>query len=1421
MAQNTDLNVSPYYDDYDETKNFHRILFRPSNAIQARELTQLQTIIQNQVERFGNHVFDEGSLVMGGTITVNKRYHAVKVQDANPNVSGTATTESYRAAAIGKYYQGQTTGTVAKVVNTAAKTTDGDPLTLYVNYVKTGDGSTSGTPSETTFEKEEVIEEVALSANGTFSAAGNSNNEFKLINPDTVTGHSTATDIGSAATVRAGILYVRGFFVRVDEQTILLDKYSDNPTYRIGLQITESLQSYTDDSSLLDNATGTSNENAPGANRLKIALTLVKKAMEGTQDIDNFIEMSRVETGIITKQVQITSYNVLERTLARRTYDESGDYVVKPFTVELREHLNTKINNGLHLKDAVTVELPDKINGVVQTTTTTAGDATKFVSIISPGKGYVKGFEIDKPAQTILDFDKARTTQDAGASAIPFEIGNYYELNNCSGQPEFGTDTSTIAPFGVIDLHDTKISTAGAAPSGLKIGQARVRFFNFQSGTASSGNHSELTTLGNGRFRIHLFDIRMFTKLTTADTAYALTAGQRVKGDVSGAKGTVAVSSASGATTVWLMDVEGTFSTSDTIRLEHATASGKAVSAVRSYSSDRVRALFQECRTSSGTADFTADTILTDPNNRVKLSGTFVNGSSSTAVTGVNGTLFSQELKEGDVIEFPSGATSIVSSITSDIALVLTANGPNETGVCSRLRAKLLEQNKTVAISATPKDFISSVTPNQVTLRKQTVLTFSGNTVSSPAVGSDSSLVAEDANDYIVSIHDPGDGDGSGAIIDTQQTGVGNGQPLTVNTNSNGTFTLDHEDSTAMEASDKVKVIYAVQKGVADDNAVKTINRSRGVKVTTTASTNATGSASGEVYGTNINDEIITLGVPDVYALRAVYESNDTTDALPPSLTLASGFAGDPGDKITGGTSGAVAKIIQVSGTTVYFYYVTTDILFTAGETVTNETSTNTSTNSRAIAAGGVTVDSKDITGSWLLDDGQRDGYYGYASIKRRPGAPTPGNSLLIIFDYFTSGSGNFFTVNSYSNMNYENIPTYVPNIIDPSGLEPDGEFELADAVDYRSYVGRLAKSSGTHDPSGALDPTAAADVSLIVPQPLAYTSSSFHTTGAVTFDLPKSGQSLTTTALSHYLPRIDKIALSSDSQFMVIKGEPADEPAAPATPANSILLHTLYLPPYTTNLTKVSVQSHDHKRFTMKEIGRIQGRVKNLERVTSLNALEQETNLTSIRDSEGIERFKSGFVTDNFRGHKIGDVNHPDYKIGVDRTTGTLRPMHYSRFVDISLNTGASGNYQKTGDLITLPYTEEAYVTVDKASTTEYVNPYDIVIFNGTVTLSPSRDLWFDTQRLPSVRRTIEGDYDTVLKGVGNALGTVWNNWQTDWVGEPVTTVEQPPNRTVTRNRRAQWGANPRGRQKSFPGRGGGNKSVWNMHHMRAFETR
>ena len=87
MPIKTDLNVTPYFDDFDEDKKFHRVLFRPSVPIQARELTQLQTILQNQVERFGDHVFKEGTIIKGCAF-VDTVVKYAKLNDAN--TSGTA-----------------------------------------------------------------------------------------------------------------------------------------------------------------------------------------------------------------------------------------------------------------------------------------------------------------------------------------------------------------------------------------------------------------------------------------------------------------------------------------------------------------------------------------------------------------------------------------------------------------------------------------------------------------------------------------------------------------------------------------------------------------------------------------------------------------------------------------------------------------------------------------------------------------------------------------------------------------------------------------------------------------------------------------------------------------------------------------------------------------------------------------------------------------------------------------------------------------------------------------------------------------------------------------------------------------------------------------------------------------------------------
>ena len=135
MVQKTDLNVSPYYDDFDETDNFHRTLFRPGFAIQARELTQLQSVLQNQIEKHGSHIFQEGTVVIPGAINLNTNYYSLKL--ATTFGGETINPSQYFSSTSPVTITGATSGVTAIVVGFDAATTTDQP-TLYIRYVKTG-----------------------------------------------------------------------------------------------------------------------------------------------------------------------------------------------------------------------------------------------------------------------------------------------------------------------------------------------------------------------------------------------------------------------------------------------------------------------------------------------------------------------------------------------------------------------------------------------------------------------------------------------------------------------------------------------------------------------------------------------------------------------------------------------------------------------------------------------------------------------------------------------------------------------------------------------------------------------------------------------------------------------------------------------------------------------------------------------------------------------------------------------------------------------------------------------------------------------------------------------------------------------------------------------------------------------------------
>jgi len=207
-----------------------------------------------------------------------------------------------------------------------------------------------------------------------------------------------------------------------------------------------------------------------------------------------------------------------------------------------------------------------------------------------------------------------------------------------------------------------------------------------------------------------------------------------------------------------------------------------------------------------------------------------------------------------------------------------------------------------------------------------------------------------------------------------------------------------------------------------------------------------------------------------------------------------------------------------------------------------------------------------------------------------------------------------------------------------------------------------------------------------------------------------------------------------------------------------------------------------------MRDIGNLEKRIENVEYYTQLNLLEQSAQSLQIQDADGFDRFKNGFIVDNFTGHGIGDVGNIDYRAAIDMSRGELRPMHSTDAVQlierdddgtsIVAADRTAGNYAKTGDLITLPFSETALITQPFASKSVPVNPFDIFTWSGSVALTPPGDEWRETERLPEILTNDNGAFDSVTSNLGNSnlasnpLGTIWNEWQDFWSGTPITST-------------------------------------------------
>lgn len=413
MALDTNFNTNPYYDDFDEDKKFLRMLFKPGYAVQARELTQLQTILQKQVSRFGDHIFEDGSVVTGGQLVFqNTSYINVATTYAGSSVS----INDFDNQVIVDNIQVPTKkAQVIKVFE--ADSVTGEPQTLLVN------------PIFGTFADGDTIITYNASTVNTPSYANIS---------------SSGTGSGQTFSVSEGVFYYGGFFVKVDPQTVAVSKYAQNGSAKIGFEVGESIVKYTTDTSLLDPAQDASNYQAPGADRYKIELTLSTRSLT-SNDTVKFIELARVQDGVLTKFNNTPLYAVLEDTLARRTFDESGNYTVRPFNLALETNSSNTANLDI---------------------------------ILSPGKAYVYGYEFESIYPTRITVEKPRSTDSVTSKNITADYG-YYIYGNTA------FNTLPINSLDTVEIHCVPNASINLSSSltraNTRIGNVRIKSISYDS----------------------------------------------------------------------------------------------------------------------------------------------------------------------------------------------------------------------------------------------------------------------------------------------------------------------------------------------------------------------------------------------------------------------------------------------------------------------------------------------------------------------------------------------------------------------------------------------------------------------------------------------------------------------------------------------------------------------------------------------------------------------------------------------------------------------------------------------------------------------------------------------------------------------------------------------------------------------------
>jgi len=1311
MPQETNLNVAPYFDDFDINDNYCKILFKPGLPVQARELTGIQSILQSQIERFGNHIFKEGASVTGGGIRYNGTYTSVRIQQFNEGTD----VETYISDLVGQVVIGSESGVKAKITNFIGLALDDPWYVLFVTYLN------SGGEDNQIFNGGEslLLDNLVLDTQSGLT--------FQPGEPVAQTTIEDPCLDGCAAVLSAGIYYVKGYFIDVPEQTLILDPYTNEVDWKVGLEVDEGIVNADLDETLKDNAAGFSNYTAPGADRLHIKVRLKAIDIEEEKP-SNFIQLMEIREGDLVSIVHDRDYNELEHELAARTFDESGNYYVKPYTIIAKNTLNDfEGNNGIFNKDQTTYN-----------NNTPSDDLGTYK--FSPGKAYIQGYEVETITPTFLDFDKPRTTKTLEDQSINYVTGPSFTLNRVSGSPVIGIGTDYT-----VSLRSERIGAAATTAAGKEIGLARVYDFALESGSYNTSRPNE------NEWDIALYDIQTYTDLTL-NAAATLTVPTHIKGKSSGATGYLRYSVSSG-TAVTAYNTKGNFIPGEQF-IFNGIESGNIGAGATSYSTSDIKSIHGTVSTASTfNADVKQSSIFHI--GEVNISAATTSGAylGISTVTSTDATkYFVGVATVGNLVSYTN--TNISGVSTASFARVesvsqhsITISGVTTVaGICEGgLPTSIINPSNFKVLSSQfqssvdnnlytklPKDNISHVdlTNAHITIRKQFDVTITDNQTEVISSGSaNETFLPYDEEDYSLIRKD---GSTEPLSADKFSFNTGSTELTLIGLGSNDTAKLT-ATLRKVNPTSKIKERKKIN--------ILTISNSKDSQSGIGTTTLNDGLTYGTVYGTRVQDEEISLNVPDVVTIHGIFESKDTDDPALPKTTLSSinsatAKTGDflIGDKFIGSNSDFRGIYVSRDNDSTINYISLNNIDLKVGETITFESSGITATVSA------LTIGSNNITKEFTYDDGQRSTIYDYARLIRSPEYDAPFKKISIIFEsaYFTaSDTGDFTTINSYDNFDYKKLPRI-------------NDVDVSDIIDIRP---RVTDFSGTSR------------------SPFEFLGRSFDGAGNSAPNILASDGSMLLD-YSFYLPRLDKIYLNREGDFQLVVGTPAENPEPPVPVDGSLELASVLLPAYLYNINDADISLANYKRYQMNDISKLEKRIENLEFYTSLTLLENDALNMNITDSDGLNRFKSGFFVDDFSTTE-NQIKTTIVKNAIDYNNGELRPSPHTTLLDLKLDLDSANGIRKTGRALTLDYEDVTHISQLFATRVENVTPYLVSYYGGTIDLLPSSDIWVDQVVLDAKNEDLTTYTNTTSQlnasefdsRVGYSPVT-WGSWKNNWTG-------------------------------------------------------